>query len=565
MDAIAAWYERYMRQPDYPAAHSMDTTWFAVDLEGHVALFDSGEPCPVPFDVAVAQGRQEADLATVVSAIRTRRDRPARVAGIITPGAIYDARPRVVGGKAEHGAFNSGPRLVFLDDVELVRDDLNAGRAQRVRTRAGYAVVYDKLTDEITARLHDGPNAPCRGCILFPDRREDYELQEPWNTSAGPVAEAGLFVFGEGDHHDAAWPLYQRTALPTRPVLVSELPPEARAVINRDAVKLPVRFDRISEVQPAEHVHCEVWGGGQHPALSAIDGLPRELNKTAYDSPEIELSADPVATAEEVASDEIFAETNRLFVALDRDHHLGVFVSGLDGVVPHGVTKELDARDLEYFAEVDPGYDRLAELKLSLDALLPLFRLGEHVDPEEGPVLLLAKSAEAAARFKGREDVRVVTKQPFVIIAGWSGDRVGDAEEDDEDPRTLGELFDELHDEGTCRGCAPIDEAVLLAARGFYVYVAPPDGTKPYQRVSVPKEVLDYGALDDDRRDGIRDALVRLDVSFARDELVQPADHVTCYGSRLTYDSLRDGRRHRLARPQQDDPPPTWPELDGRS
>jgi hypothetical protein len=28
---------------DYPAAHSMDTTWFAVDAAGHVGLFNTGE------------------------------------------------------------------------------------------------------------------------------------------------------------------------------------------------------------------------------------------------------------------------------------------------------------------------------------------------------------------------------------------------------------------------------------------------------------------------------------------------------------------------------------------
>ena len=30
-------------EPDYPAAHSMDTTWYAVDAAGHVALFHTGE------------------------------------------------------------------------------------------------------------------------------------------------------------------------------------------------------------------------------------------------------------------------------------------------------------------------------------------------------------------------------------------------------------------------------------------------------------------------------------------------------------------------------------------
>jgi hypothetical protein len=33
---------------DYPAAHSMDSVWFAVDAAGHVAYFDTGSNGPVP-------------------------------------------------------------------------------------------------------------------------------------------------------------------------------------------------------------------------------------------------------------------------------------------------------------------------------------------------------------------------------------------------------------------------------------------------------------------------------------------------------------------------------------
>src|SRR5262245_26336869 len=36
------------RTADYPAAHSMDTLWYAVDVNGAVAFFDSGEAGPVP-------------------------------------------------------------------------------------------------------------------------------------------------------------------------------------------------------------------------------------------------------------------------------------------------------------------------------------------------------------------------------------------------------------------------------------------------------------------------------------------------------------------------------------
>src|SRR5262245_1578731 len=35
-------------EPDFPASHSMDTFWFAVDAAGQVAMFDSDEAGAVP-------------------------------------------------------------------------------------------------------------------------------------------------------------------------------------------------------------------------------------------------------------------------------------------------------------------------------------------------------------------------------------------------------------------------------------------------------------------------------------------------------------------------------------
>ena len=34
--------------PDFPAAHSMDSCWFAVDEAGHVGFFDTGEGGALP-------------------------------------------------------------------------------------------------------------------------------------------------------------------------------------------------------------------------------------------------------------------------------------------------------------------------------------------------------------------------------------------------------------------------------------------------------------------------------------------------------------------------------------
>jgi hypothetical protein len=42
-----------MMAVDFPAAHSMDTEWFAVDAKGHVGLFESGESGMVPRGVVL--------------------------------------------------------------------------------------------------------------------------------------------------------------------------------------------------------------------------------------------------------------------------------------------------------------------------------------------------------------------------------------------------------------------------------------------------------------------------------------------------------------------------------
>ena len=38
---------------DCPAAHSMDTIWFAVDADGNIGVFDTGEAGAVPTDAAL--------------------------------------------------------------------------------------------------------------------------------------------------------------------------------------------------------------------------------------------------------------------------------------------------------------------------------------------------------------------------------------------------------------------------------------------------------------------------------------------------------------------------------
>jgi len=51
------------RAPDYPAAHSMDCVWYAVDANGAVGIFSSGEAGPVPRS---ATQREHGDIPRLI-------------------------------------------------------------------------------------------------------------------------------------------------------------------------------------------------------------------------------------------------------------------------------------------------------------------------------------------------------------------------------------------------------------------------------------------------------------------------------------------------------------------
>ena len=56
---------------DYPAAHSMDSAWFAVDADGHLARFDTSEDGAVPLGAPGAGGNKEPDFdALLLDALR---------------------------------------------------------------------------------------------------------------------------------------------------------------------------------------------------------------------------------------------------------------------------------------------------------------------------------------------------------------------------------------------------------------------------------------------------------------------------------------------------------------
>src|SRR5262245_16214620 len=79
---------------DFPAAHSMDTTWFAVDQDGHIGMFDSGEPGAVPKDVEKSIGQDDDAVLEALEPLPVIDEPRFELSGLFHPGLRSGALPR---------------------------------------------------------------------------------------------------------------------------------------------------------------------------------------------------------------------------------------------------------------------------------------------------------------------------------------------------------------------------------------------------------------------------------------------------------------------------------------
>jgi hypothetical protein len=258
-----------MMEPDIPVGHSMDTAFFAIDRDGHVALFDTGEAGAVPVNAYADDTIDFAGLSSL-PLVEVIHDRQGR----LTPG-----RPGTW--NEHHGSISHNyPIVMFLDSVEPVRDEIAAGRAVEVRASEGVAVLFRQLPEAVAERLHT--SGACRGCSWY------FEAMAEEGTRLDPAAH-GIFSYSHLTENWISGP-YGRVRQPAQPIHVDQLPPRVR-----DAIKA-VRFDTLSftdtpHIQPVEHTPCESWESayldvtGKH--IRAIPGKEAEYAQAYEELAEI--------------------------------------------------------------------------------------------------------------------------------------------------------------------------------------------------------------------------------------------------------------------------------------
>jgi hypothetical protein len=216
----------------------MDTLWFAIDRDGHVACFESGEAGAVPSKAFAGEEAYQA------------RDHLAQ--SLPHGEAVLDPKGRLLpsldGPRGAHLVASDWdyPVLMFLPSLEPVRAEFATGLVVRVPAAEGVAVVWSGLSQADHERLHAA--GACLGCFYHFDEEEGM----PPN-----LARHGLFCYGHLTENWISGP-YGREQVPERPVHVDQLPPDLRRQVKQIRFDT-LRFSETPHIQPVEHGPCESW------------------------------------------------------------------------------------------------------------------------------------------------------------------------------------------------------------------------------------------------------------------------------------------------------------------
>lgn len=225
------------RVDDFPAAHSMDTDWFAVDADGNVGLFQSSEDGAVPMAAGTLGGAAEASFDSLLFYA-------AAAARKIVAGSwdARDARPAL--DRLEQG---SSRILLAIAEAPAHIEVIDPAAYDVLSTTPwiGFSREAVKAPQVRQLAQLDGVIVLATESMLYEafDEREDL-----------PV-----YVFGREHGDDPG--RYTRISVPAEPLRVETLPTEARDAVG--SLRVPVAFTASSELHLGDHLadrEAYYWG-----------------------------------------------------------------------------------------------------------------------------------------------------------------------------------------------------------------------------------------------------------------------------------------------------------------
>lgn len=215
----------------------MDTTWFAVDRDGYVAEFYSGESGAVPSGAASDAHGITYDLvaASLPETVLLHDPAPGR-----QPGVPHADAHRIFWNDDDRELDNV---LTIVTGPEVVAAEVARGEAFPAPAAEGYACLWRTLPRAVYERLHAAGDCLYCSYIYVP---------EGFSPETGPGTCRGLFGYAHPSLGMVAR-AYARGSQPQVPVTLDQLPETVRDAVGR------LRFSNLSFretafIQPVELV-----------------------------------------------------------------------------------------------------------------------------------------------------------------------------------------------------------------------------------------------------------------------------------------------------------------------
>lgn len=227
----------------------MDTGWFAVDRDGHVAYFESGEAGAVPTDAFLDDHVETLEQLENVPLVE----------------ALAEVRP------GTHVDYCLGTLVMLLADGAQPPDG-----AVAVTTSHGRGWRVDMPDDRCKALHARGGCAGCANASLVDDEFVD-------------AGRRGLYVYDhDASNGNGIAGAYSRTSSPAQPATAAALPAE----VTERAVRFDGRFAETIAIQPVEHWPSEAWGASylasDNRTVAAIPGKEEEYAKEVAEMGDID-------------------------------------------------------------------------------------------------------------------------------------------------------------------------------------------------------------------------------------------------------------------------------------
>ncbi len=271
------------------AAHSMDTTWFAVDASGAIGRFESSEDGAVPNAAATAGLSAEPNFdvwplraASYASCLREN-------------GAGHGAPPAADPRAPVTEKLPAKPTRVLVmlrdpreDEAQGYRPDHSTTDAEQLIDEAQRWVIFGDHPRVIASRTPVSVEAQRAleshasvAAVIDEDALSD------WWWESMSMREAGLFVFGH-EYRGEGPGEYKRQLEPNHALSLSQLPIETQRALS--ALKLPVAFESSPMIHLADHMSddsCTTWTDGPLRADATAPQPPQPVVEPRTKTPVI--------------------------------------------------------------------------------------------------------------------------------------------------------------------------------------------------------------------------------------------------------------------------------------